>query len=537
MYIRAQVVDAEVREFQPVVEEVPLQAKPIKAYVEQCVYDLGLEAVEKLGMQGGWIDFDDVQLNGGEYFRDLPLPAEGDLTKGVGPQKTTYWSYLSSRNRDFSDPQCGSKRPELESQNIDGAERGAYDTSIEAQIDRYVKRGIDECLDGFRSFRTQAINVNTLEDPVITTIVTDEDVSINVVYPMEMISAAARTELSIFNARVPVNLRKVYSLALGITDAETSSLFLEYGAMALMVLYMDDDRDSLPPISSNPSLWATKYPIWMMNNVNKYLMKNVLPQQAVKTRLFGTANSDHLEIEGVQDSLIQEMTQGQELVHLFNLDDFFEGYYNYSDLNVDMFYTGEEPYLDIKPSNGIVITPVTTDVNLKFITLTETKYGFKYYLSYPSVFVIEDPDALNGRGYFFQFALEVNIRGNQGYNCSTPIVALERGPSNLFAEYRQRLSGNITIETVDAESNDPIDLVVARYGCGPKSVVIGATEIQEVNDPATGAIVERAILEENFPLCPAGGMLELTKYGYLTLRIPFNTFAYKEPAYLLFKME
>jgi hypothetical protein len=538
VYIRAQVVDAEVREFQPVVEEVPLQAKPIKAYVEQCVYDLGLEAVEKVGMQGGWIDFDDVELNGGEYFKDIPLPAEGDLTKGVGPQKTTYWNYVSSRNRDFNNPQCGSKRPELESSSAEGSERGPYDTSIEAQIDRYIQKNIDDCLDGFRSFNVQAINVKSLDDPVVTTIVTDQDVSINLVYPLEMISAAAKTNLNIFNANIPVNLRKIYSLALGITKAEANTLFLEYGAMALMDLYMGADRKKLPPISSNPSIVTTKYPIWVMRNVKNFLESHIIPQLALKTRIFGTKNFDFLSIENVENSVIAEMTQGQELVHVRNIEDFLEGVYNFSDLNLDIFYTGEDAYLDIKPSNGVIVTPQTMDIDFKLFHLSTTEYGYKYFLSYPYVVVIEDPEALNGRGYFFQFALESNIRANNGFNCSKPITVLNRGgPKNLFGKYSQRLSGNITVETVDHASGGPLPGVLVSFACGPASTVIGGTELVEVRDPATNYMVEKAILEENYPLCPSGGTLELSKLTYMTLKIPFNTFAAGTPAYLMFTME
>lgn len=107
---------------------------------------------------------------------------------------------------------------------------------------------------------------------------------------------------------------------------------------------------------------------------------------------------------------------------------------------------------------------------------------------------------------------------------ATIISKIVNVQTTLFDDEDMWISGNITIEVIDNLGN-PVEDVSIIYGCGPLTVNIGKTEI---NDEG------KAVLVSRFPPCE-GGLLSLSRQGYVGFEgIAIDT-QIGEEAYVLFQ--
>ena len=152
------------------------------------------------------------------------------------------------------------------------------------------------------------------------------------------------------------------------------------------------------------------------------------------------------------------------------------------------------------------------------------RYKFFYDISTPILVIIKDDNAFNGDGYEFMFAMESNIRSNKPMSPSMAISKTQNTQLTLFDDKDMWISGNITIEVIDNFGN-PIEDVSVIYGCGPLTVNIGKTELNEEG---------KSVLVSRFPPCE-GGLLGLSHIDYVGFKgIALDTIAGEE-AYILFQ--
>ena len=139
LYIRGKAADAPA-DFQPVLQEVPLEAQPAKLYVEECVNRVTKRALRLIGLQGGYINVSDAQLSGKSFRLPPPglenRPTEYDaipMMEGSGSY-IPYWWYMNSPNRCDGDCTFDTGMPSLY--------KAFGPHSVEGQVDEYVRREI-----------------------------------------------------------------------------------------------------------------------------------------------------------------------------------------------------------------------------------------------------------------------------------------------------------------------------------------------------------------------------------------------------------
>jgi len=172
-------------------------------------------------------------------------------------------------------------------------------------------------------------------------------------------------------------------------------------------------------------------------------------------------------------------------------------------------------YLHITPRNGAVIMPSLVTADMTFIQMSMRDFRFLYDLSYPIVVRLEDPEAFDGDGFVFTFALEVNIRNNRAFGPGKTLLSQPGVGLSLFGNPELWASGNITVETKDASDGEPLPGVIITYSCAGARAMIGQTELVEDNTSSR--------LVSQFPLC-TGGLLNFYKPGYLGYNVPMNTY-------------
>ncbi len=539
IYIRGQAVKKEA-EVEAVLEEVPDWVKPVQRYVHSCMEEVAIKAFKKIGEHGGYIDFDDYEIVGRNFNINLQDPTDSDAvslsTQHSSP--VAYWWYMSTPNlcdNCFVD----SLMPTLE--------------DVEQQVNRYINKELLICLDNFSTFRKQNFvfetgNINT------TASVNINDVSVNVNYPVDVKLADSTISMENFRINLDLGFFRNFLLASLIANWEMDDQFLEEMIMYLVTGYSSAlDKDRIPPIS-----WIDhedSFVTWDKGKVKEVINRDVLGSNIPLIQVNNTGGATH-----VDDAMFLDFLN---LNFPLQVSFFYDPVWNYylditpstGNILKPTISTIDDPigffpevttnyYEFFYDVSFPVIVIIRDDVSLR--AHGEKGYTFMFALEgnirdnkdlylwnqgrgtigpmdYSGVSVsvgatdssstaceqvdIESDDGSTAVEWFCPL-------NNQDYTdfmaCSsdcitttTSTISPTRMPS-LFCEHEQRISGNITIRTFDAETNNPLPNVPITFGCGNyRKCLMGVTN-------------DGGVYTDKFPMCVGSGYLLFDKSNYVS---------------------
>ncbi len=453
------------------IEDVPVSFKPVKNYVEYNLKVSLTQAIKNLGQHAGYVD---------PYSYSLPpnleFPTESSALKPFSNSNRIYpyWYFMDSPNLCES---CTFKTmaPPLKSIEIDGAKRANDDNSIEAQIDRYLKRKMEN-LD-FTDFKFENFDVAFLQDLEITTTITNNIVNVKLYMPMLVEKDEESFKLTQFKAELPVEFPRVYELAREITLLEKETKFIEEHVVNLISTYSGVAKERLPIMGSDFRLEAS--PIyWKLDEVKEQIVDEVLSKVS-GLRIEGTSNFGTGAI--VSD---------------------------FEDIEVFFTFPDTKPFFfQINNLERGIVGPETITHDLIIAKMIFNYYTFSYDVSFPVLVTLRLLNGLDGEDYTFQFALEGNIRANaplyEGTNPLNP--AME---NTMMCDSGQALSGKVTIRT---QTNDysPLNGVDLFYNCADQACYIGKSDT-------------RGILKTNLPVC-VGGFVVPVKPQFIGEPVEFDS--------------
>ncbi len=462
---------------QAVVEEVPVMFEPVQQFVEYCIIREGENALTKIGNSGGYVDLYEHGINANpneptESSAFMVFPNNKDSS-------VAYWYYFKSNNRCRENCVCGSEKPNLY--------KTQGEPSIEGQLEKYIDNNLRNCLDNFKAFEEQGFNINEV-GTVKSDVSIRDSVVIEVKYPLEIKKQRSKERIDRFYVTIPLDLRKIYELAEGITNAEQKFMYLDRWTIEELTAFgLGMNKDKLPPISAS-TLEPGKAPvIWTKTDVKKKVQNNILPHYTSFFQVYNTANYNARADFYGRATLPIVSPSGD----------------TYEDLNVNFEYLNYWPiYFDIsgRGVSGDVIGPESAIVSY-FDWVGIRRYDFYYDISYPVKVDIYDKDALNKKGYHFIFGLEANVRDNKALNCSSRDKELVAPPTtSLLCQENQRCA-KVLIETLDAQYNNRLEDVNVIYSSTSESCDIG--------------VVEQGLNEISLPQCVGSGCsLLVSKQGY-----------------------
>ena len=480
-YIKSKISRTE--EVEPIIEKIPTELYPIKVFIEQCIDKTATDAIILIGESGGYTDISSFGIT---HTAD-PTTSQAVEFSPESSLNVTYWWYLKSSNDCSGNCEFSSEMPDLNSEYKKGEERSPMDSSIEAQIDRYINFNLNECLNDFSDFEDQGFEIVELGKITTTTTIRQDDVLVSVDYPIEITKGKVKSRASSFFTTIHINLKNIYELAFMITSDEINYHFLELNTLNLIAGFSDIDNEKLPPMAgsefelSSPVYWTkpsvkTKLEAMLMSYIPLLQVEDTLNYQK---RIF--------------DDSIKQRVYGQMVIPSYGD--------SYKKLGADFIYLGWWPiYFDINTKSGIIM-PESASTNILSLGIGIQRYDFLYDISYPVVITIKSPDAFHGKGYSFRFALEANIRNNEAINSSFVSLKQKSDEASMLCDINKRNSGNIKITTADAQTNQALNNVMVYYSCGTDSCFIGETNSQ-------------AVLEAKFPIC-AGGIITFSKPDFL----------------------
>lgn len=469
-------------EIKIVQEEVPFEFDPVKEYANACAYSVGVEGLKIIGKQGGYISLADQALSK-EPFAITQNPTESDAVSFTKDSelKIPYWWYLKSANNCRGDCKFASKRPELRQ----------AENSVEKQLERYIDSKFKECLNSFEPFTEQGFKIS--EEGKIKTDVNIgiRDVSVLVDYPITTERQNAKSKLTQFSARVPVNINKIYDLASKITSMEIKHRYIEKHALNLIASFSGVDRQNLPPMSDMQFNFGSSTS-WQKSDI-KNKIRSMLAAYVPLFQVDGAYNYER----NLFNSELKQRLYDASIIPIANS--------SFSDLSAEFTYLDFWPaYFDLN-CRGEKCAPSSANSLISFFGIQE--YKFAYDLSFPVLVEIKEPFALNGQGYSFNFFLEGNIRNNKPMPSDfAPLETADISERSFLCD--TRTSGNVTIDVANAANKKPVDGAQVLYAVIDESCFIGATN-------AEGA------LKNAFPVA-AGGVVNIVRDGFIGKAVEFD---------------
>ncbi|MBW3022593.1 hypothetical protein KY308_00630, partial [Candidatus Woesearchaeota archaeon] len=481
------------REVEVAVEKVPTEIQPAQEYVTNCIEKVSTEAIKKIGLRGGYLSTEeqDFPLTLVKFNSDDNSPTESDTVPFPPGSETRvpYWQYMNSPN-DCSTCSFKSLQPPLF--RTEGA------NSIESQIDRYVNSNLRKCLNNFEPFRKEGFAIEEKGDIKTTTFVNPKRVLVSVTYPVEL-RKEQTYRMEKFAVNLNVRLQDLYDIADFITRTSERTRFLGVATLNWIAAFSDLDSNKLPPLADYDVSYNEVS--WRASDVEKNL-KGVLESYVQVIQLGGTR--EYRDPRGYSDPLLRGLVATMSLPQ-----DVATG------VDAKFLYLGWPIYLDFGTEN---LGP--QEVQFPLLEIFPFKdYSFAYDISYPVVIKLSDPDAFNGRGYNFMFALETNIRANEPINASYSrfYIPYADERTSFLCEAAQRTAGPLTIITTDASNKKPLDGVAVTF-VASQQCTVGTTVI---NNDAFTSNYNKAVLIDNFP--SGIGTLRFTKSGYVAKEIPYIT--------------
>ncbi len=449
-------------QYQPTPPTVQVDENILPVYnnVFLCVKELSTQGVNKLGLQGGYLNIPPAIKNN---------PSSRVSLTPSGSFSIPYWFY-------------------------EGENRIPTIEQMQREISLYVKDNLKDCVD-FTAL--PEFEVEELGEINVLVFFADKEVAVDVKWPLRIKTKQKSFDQDNFRVELPVNLKKVHELAERIMNAENKNELFENATIKLLSANPEIPMDGLD-FSCTPKKWHLKD----VKETFRQMLTYNLPHVRIK-------NTDYLDYSNDENEYYRLSKDNERMNKELNAltdydtsnplsavrtpkseapDDAFD--YNNLNFNVDtpstMLRVGFNfnPQFDFMfnahPNDGGLMSSNVIKGESKYLKFFCTnEYHFTYDIIYPVIAYVRDPSAFEGEGYVYQFAFPVLINNNHG---DRKAFGLKKFVSPYFdAEYCDKKSQGMVEFTVRGfEQSMPIstelDNASVEFICGPKICPLGKTE-------------------------------------------------------------
>ncbi|MBD3248738.1 hypothetical protein GF336_01715 [Candidatus Woesearchaeota archaeon] len=430
---------------------VPPEVEPISDFIDNCVEIVGEECVRLLAANGGYLEFPpEVKNNPEASIRFSPL----------ADTRVPLWSYQGLTA-------------------IPSQQKMEYD------IEQYLDENLPSCLNNLDQFRQQ-FDINETENITTEAELTDNGVSIEVTYPLEIESKIRKQKIPIetFRADIPLRLKTVYELAKTILEQENEDAKLE--ELTLELITLD------PQLPYTDMEFSCSPKVWYVNEVRDRLSKLL----TADIPLIKIENTDYLPVPDSRpyekNHFIWDITERK-----------------YPTTAVSFTYDQRWPLdMYIRPSDGNLLKSNSQKGFDLLGFFCMHLWHFTYDVKYPVKVTITDEAADGHDRLDFNFGFDVLINHNQPDRSSFGIESFDFEQLPQDVQYcEETRTHEMTVTTYDNISTETYGDLLETI----KDVNISYTCLRRTcNMGETGNFGE---LRARFPYC-INGILRGTKEGY-----------------------
>lgn len=412
--------------------QVPEQIKPIKSFIDSCVELTSREALDIIGLQGGYINIPIDRVPRG------PFNEFSNSLEVVPNNLVAYWFYESSNN--------------IQKTQVPSIE------DMEVEINNYINLNLGSCLEELSSSEEYTkYYINFQGSPEAKTSIDTNSVEVTVYYPVNIYLNEIGKLIENHYAKLDVPIGELYGISKEVLNKEYDENFFSKKTIDILSVYEEIPYSGVS-LDCNAPTWTKSK---VVNN-----LKNLVSMNIGATKL-----------KGSQYSLSDESHKYFEL----------ETNTNNNQINSFFLYSQNWPLsIDIYPSENEILTSdqltritgnKATEVLSKILCLNT--YNFIYDIKYPILVSLEKDN------YVFQYALQVIIDNNQPKINELGDLDLEEVPFDICS----RKVTPITVNVLGKNRNQlkPLEADVS-YQCFATSCYIGKTQLDEFNDYSLKAL-------------------------------------------------
>lgn len=455
---------------------------PLESFVTECLRTSSKRALQRAGEQGGYTNLE-RNLNNINYANPLESDAITPM-RGMTEFAIPYYWHMTSPTGCINNCDFSFSFPELN--------RESPMPSIERELEQFIEEEILHCINNFEDFNYP---ITVLDKPYVESSVAMEGdtISFSLYYPLEMTVDEDTLRTDWYYIEHNLDLRRIYELALEISMFQGTYRFLERHALNIIGTYGGLDRP-IPPFGETTFDFGSPGKMWIKSSV-KNEVKNALEKYVPLLRATSTRNYVDYGETPIESKILDDLMR-IELVNMYYDFDVTFSYLPWWPLYFDMNCNGE-------------LCQAESYSNTFLLLMGMQNYKFLYTLSYPVMVQIRDPNAFDGEGYSYYFALEANIAHNDAI-LPNQIGFMEEtilGSETFLCD--QLYSGDYTFRVVDSVTQQPISDAGIFFNAGDETCPVGLTD-------------EQGRANITLPLA-FSAHLDIVKEGYHTLSEPLIT--------------
>lgn len=496
----------------------------VKEFIDSCLYSKSNQAVDLLGIKGGWLYHPEMLFANREQPDVLNRRAQGMNFFNVD---IPYWFYYDESSQNFL-----INIPDYDTNN---------QYSMKSQMKRYIEETIiDECFLEFESFQDRYEFEYERDKLKIDLFFTDNQISITLNFPIFIKEKNSENQdfYQVFTTEVDNKLYVPYHLAVDIVYGQMNSFFLEKRMLNFLTPYQSSNgRDLLPPFYDFKMEFD--FEPWEVDKV-KDLTKNIFASHMPEIKFLQTSVDETSQLpkelqssefaRGIErlytkDYISEHSVIQKENPRLFN---------RFQDYSVKPTYYQFFPtYFNLAPSAGNVLLLPRPEAVINILPFFFTEYVAVYEITAPILIEIRNDKSQNlaDQRFVFNLLIETNIDFNsplgetKNFNFDEILLDSIQTGQSLVCDPTHFIS-----EVVSLNISDPIDFgnrelrgpkvgvedAIITFNCGgiTSSCFIGQTR-------RNGEYIQNNITQLNLRLpinCP-NGVLEVYKYGHEKLVI------------------
>lgn len=366
-----------------------IHSTPITSYVDACVQREGMLALQKLGRQGGYIEFpENIKYDPRSYISEIP---NSKLSK------VPYWFYQGQL-----------RIPSIQ--------------QMESDLSDYVTKKAYECVNEFSTF-TDRYNVNIIENISVTARITAKTVQFDTMYPVDIIKKSdnQKVELRDYKTTLSVRLKESHEMAETFVNSNLEHGYLEKLTMHMILLDPTIPVDGLEfglgqkELGFIPELKSNLY-----NLIREALSTRVRFSFKNKLNPFSEEKSEYERLMNLNPGKALAGEYKDVPSDFYDYKHFFFDIFDdnlYTDLSSNVYLAPDKYFLlSANPNkNGYLYSytkPMSETLNFPALAMLRF-WHFLYDSYYPVFFAVRDDDAFNKRGFTFKIAHPIHLQKNR----------------------------------------------------------------------------------------------------------------------------
>ena len=411
------------------VENIDPKAQPVKLYVDNCLMQTALDALNQIGLSGGYIELPGI-INDDPRTHLTTYPGKGF--------KMPYWWH-------------------------DGIQNVPTEEFVKDEMNKYIQREIKTCLGDFASL--EGYEINELKEPKVEVSFNEKDVSIKLDYEIELIlrNGEFKTLMKSFEYTLPIRFKKVLELATNIMERENNDLFVEKSTIDLISM-----KKEIPLTDFEVSCGTKTWQLPQIKSNLQELLRVNLPYIKIKDTSY---NPNVFVPNPDGKSTFAGSYYGNHYVW-----DLYQLGKEFKNMKVSFGYENWPMDIYARPSqNGILSSNAQKGTAaLSFFCLQI--WHFTYDIKYPVMVTVTDPETDENMPYTFRFAFKADIDHNQPNRFTTGITSFESDEEIPNDEFCSETKNSVTIFTIDNSTADDINDVNLTFVCGRYYCDLGKSE-------------------------------------------------------------